>query len=233
MKSVLLLLCAVAMACGTPVSSTDAKPSTSQSQSTDTVHSDAQSNDETIVDSAMYIQSVSHMAVVEMLSPLMSAMSSLDLQISKIHSIAVKTGVSIPSVIVPDIDMTVIYKCKAKSEPKFSPALPYLVSKREEIKTHTDTATLIAHGIEYVSNLLAHGETDQKTLEAMSSKLSDFLSKYSSLISGLTSSVCLDDKSQSRESVDQKVPQSSQESMDPALEIFYRGFCPTGICFDK
>lgn len=69
MKFVLVLLfVVVAVVQGSPITSTD------------DMHSESQSNDQ-ISDSAMYIQSVSHMAVVDMFSPLMSALSSLDLQV--------------------------------------------------------------------------------------------------------------------------------------------------------
>lgn len=57
--------------------------------------------------------------------------------------------------------MTVIYGCKAKYEPKYSPALTYLMSKEDEIESHIDTATLLAHGIEYINNLLVNDEMDQ------------------------------------------------------------------------
>nr|BAJ23052.1 sperm-activating peptide I precursor [Pseudocentrotus depressus] len=221
MKFILVLLCIViAVVQGSPISSTD------------DMHPESQSNDQTISDSAMYIQGVSHMAIVDMFSPLMSALSSLDLQLSKLHNIAVQIGVTIPSVVVPKIDMTVIYECKAKYEPKYSPALTYLMSKEDEIESHIDTATLIAHGIEYVNNLLVNDEMDQKTLQAMSSKLNDFLSDYSSLISGLQSSVCVDENHKIRETMQQE---HTEEYMNPALDIFFseRGNCLTGGCIDK
>ena len=59
------------------------------------------------------------------------------------------------------VDMTMIFECQAKSEPKYSPALLYLMSKKNEIKHHIDTATMIAHGIEYINELLVNDVTDE------------------------------------------------------------------------
>ncbi|XP_041467760.1 sperm-activating peptides-like [Lytechinus variegatus] len=114
-----------------------------------------------LVESAKSLQDLAHIAVVDALSPLQTALSLLDSQWSKLEATANQKNLNIASITVPAVDTQNVLACRARSVPKYTNLLKHLVDKENEIGNRVENATLIANALQFVSQLVANDQIQQ------------------------------------------------------------------------
>lgn len=173
---------------------------------------------------ARMVETVGHMAIVDAVSSLHIALSSLESQWTKLQVAAAQKQIGIPHQAMPNVDVNTIFTCRARSLPKYAPALKYLVGKEKEIGLDVENVTILANNLQFVTQLVTNDQIEHETLEAMSIKLNKFFSDYTSFLSGLEAVTCVDDAQMLNQLAFEQCPNGE------CREKKAMGLCPEGSC---
>ncbi|XP_072163138.1 sperm-activating peptides-like [Diadema setosum] len=201
MKSIVAVLFIVSMAAAAPTHQTDDQHQQQASR---------------VAESVPMLQSIGHMAVVETLSPLYLAISTLQAKINILHSSAAKQQIDIPQIAVPQVDLSHVFTCQSQAEPKFAIALQYIAQKSTDLQAKQQQAMRLAIGLDYIIQKVNQKDIDNDTLQAVATKLNQFLDSYASILSDAVNAIC-----------NASQIQQTQSGMESPLSVFYRG-CPWG-----
>ncbi|XP_071490420.1 sperm-activating peptides-like [Diadema antillarum] len=203
MKSIVAVLFIVSMAAAAPTH-----------QTSDDQHQQQQASH--MAESVPMLQSIGHMAVVETLSPLYLAISTLQAKINILQSSAAKQQIDIPQIDVPQVDLSHVFSCQSQAVPKFAIALQYIAQKSTDLQAKQQQAMRLASGLDYVIQKVNQKDIDNDTLQAVATKLNQFLDSYASILSDAVNAICNTSQFQ-----------QTQSDMESPLSVFYRG-CPWG-----
>eukprot|EP00057_Strongylocentrotus_purpuratus_P017280 XP_011671754.1 PREDICTED: sperm-activating peptides isoform X2 [Strongylocentrotus purpuratus] len=180
-----------------------------------------------LVESAKSVQDLAHIAVVDALSPLQTALSLLESQWSKLEATANQKKLTFASITAPTVNTQDILACRARSVPKYTNLLKHLVDKEHEIGNQVANATLIANALQFVSQLVANDQIQQGTLQAITTKMNAFVTDYKMTLSGFESSVCISDNN---DNVQMLRMLASGQCPDGDCSRIKKGFCLEGSC---
>nr|AJT34992.1 sperm-activating peptide [Diadema savignyi]AJT34993.1 sperm-activating peptide [Diadema savignyi] len=171
-----------------------------------------------IAKTARQLQSIGHMAVVDTISPLHVAISTLVSKIDKLQNAASQQQIQLPQIDVPQVELSHVFTCQSQSQaiPKFTIALQYMAQKSTDLRAKQQRAMRLASGLDYVIQKVNQKDIDNDTLQAVVSKLNQFLGSYAAILSEAVNAIC-----------NTSQIQQTQSDMDSPLSVFYRG-CPWG-----